>query len=172
MNNLQIFKKQIIGFEDYLVTNDGRVYSLKRNKYLRLTVGKDGYVRVTLSKDGKVFTKTVHRLVSEAFIPNSLCLPEINHIDENKQNNNACNLEWCSSKYNSNYGSRNYKNAIANNSRNKSGFRGVHFHKRDGIWCSNISINTRLIHLGNFKSKSDAIKARINAEQKYYSEVM
>lgn len=51
----------------------------------------------------------MHRLVAEAFIPNPLHLPIINHKDENPSNNNANNLEWCTYEYNANYGTRNKK---------------------------------------------------------------
>lgn len=61
---------------------------------------------VNLSKDNHVKTYRVHRLVAEAFIPNSDNLPQVNHKDENKLNNSVENLEWCSSKYNLNYGTR------------------------------------------------------------------
>ena len=55
----------------------------------------------------------IHRLVAMAFIPNPKCYKEINHKDENKLNNNADNLEWCSHKYNMKFGTRN-KRAIDN----------------------------------------------------------
>lgn len=62
----------------------------------------------------------IHRLVAEAFILNPLHLPEVNHKDEDKKNNCVMNLEWCSHKYNSNYGtilqrrlgSRNYEDIM------------------------------------------------------------
>lgn len=64
---------------------------------------------MTLSKGNIRKIASLHRLVAEAFIPNPCNYPAINHIDENKANNSAENLEWCSFKYNSNYGSRNDK---------------------------------------------------------------
>ena len=51
----------------------------------------------------------VHRLVAEAFLENKNKLPEVNHKDENKENNRVDNLEWCASKYNANYGTRNIR---------------------------------------------------------------
>jgi hypothetical protein len=56
-----------------------------------------GYLRVSL---GYGFSKRVHRLVAEAFVPNPNNLPEVNHKDGNKANNNAMNLEWCTRKDN------------------------------------------------------------------------
>ncbi len=58
------------------------------------------------NNQGERKIKKVHRLVAEAFIPNPNNLPEVNHKDENKQNPNVENFEWCTSKYNSNYGTR------------------------------------------------------------------
>lgn len=72
-------------------------------------IGKDGYVRIILCKNGKYRTFLVHRLVAEHFISNNKNLPYINHKDENKQNNYANNLEWCTAKYNCNYGDHNIK---------------------------------------------------------------
>lgn len=57
-------------------------------------------------KNGKLEHILLHRLVAMTFIKNDNMLPEVNHKDENKLNNNVDNLEWCSHKYNSNYGTR------------------------------------------------------------------
>ena len=94
--------KPIEGYEeDYAVSNCGNVKSLFRyKKQLKPSVSKNGYLTVSFCK--KRFL--VHRLVAKAFIPNPECLPQVNHRDENKQNNCVDNLEWCSAKYNMNYG--------------------------------------------------------------------
>ena len=73
----------------------------------------NGYKYVNLSKNNKTKTYRVHRLVAKAFIDNPEKLPQINHIDENKSNNQVNNLEWCTAKYNVNYGDRNFKAIIA-----------------------------------------------------------
>ena len=64
---------------------------------------------VVLSKRLKVKKHLVHRLVCQAFVPNTQNLPQVNHRDENKQNNCASNLEYCTAAYNINYGTRNQK---------------------------------------------------------------
>lgn len=111
--------KDIKGYDGlYQVSNLGRVKSLKRKvwngkKYYTipekpLKLGFNGrYYHVRLSKAGAVKIYVVHKLVAEAFIPNPNNHPVINHKDENKTNNNVDNLEWCSIKYNCNYGNRN-----------------------------------------------------------------
>ena len=70
---------------------------------------KNGYMQVTLTINTKRKYYNVHRLVAQAFIDNPQNLPQVNHKDENKLNNNVNNLEWCTAKYNCNYGSRNSK---------------------------------------------------------------
>lgn len=65
-----------------------------------------GYLSIMLYKKGKPKNYKIHRLVAQAFIPNPDNLPEVNHKDEDKTNNCVDNLEWCTHKYNSNYGTR------------------------------------------------------------------
>ena len=69
----------------------------------------NGYYQANFNVNGKRFTPLLHRIVAIAFLPNPNNYPEINHKDEDITNNNADNLEWCTSKYNANYGSRNVR---------------------------------------------------------------
>lgn len=102
---------------EYQVSNLGRIKYLPKKagfcgRKEKISIGypdKDGYLRAYLCKNGKIKTIGVHRLVALMFIPNPLQLPQINHKDENKSNNNVNNLEWCSCKYNINYGNRTSK---------------------------------------------------------------
>ena len=100
--------KDIKGYEElYQVSDLGRVRSFKSGKWqtLKNRLTPRGYYLVTLYKDGKATNKWVHKLVAQAFIPNPDNLPQVNHKDEDKLNNAASNLEWCTAKYNINYSS-------------------------------------------------------------------
>lgn len=89
--------KDVPGYESlYGVDELGNVYSLihQRSKILK-PHEKNGYLAVNLFKNGKCRHKYVHRLVAEAFVDNPYSFPVVNHIDANKHNNRAENLEWC-----------------------------------------------------------------------------
>lgn len=115
--------KPVKGYEGYYeVSNLGRVRSLdrtvidkggrpqvKKGCILKSRPDRQGYIVVALSKNRHYLHKCVHTLVADAFIPNPDNLPQINHKDEVKSNNVFTNLEWCTSKYNANYGNRNIK---------------------------------------------------------------
>lgn len=92
-------QKEIEGFHGkYFVDENGTIYSVHRQGNtgdpLKHTIKENGYERVTLRDDGKRSSRYVHRLVAEAFIPNPLNKPCINHKDGNKSNNSVDNLEW------------------------------------------------------------------------------
>lgn len=90
--------------DDYLVSSTGKVYSYITGKILRpVSSNSCGHLVVYINSKPKL----LHRLVANAFIPNPNNLPFINHRDENPRNNVVENLEWCTPRYNSNYGSRN-----------------------------------------------------------------
>lgn len=86
-------KKKI--FNSYDVYDDGRVYSHYSRKFLKPEVTKFGYLQVTLAVDRKPKRFRVHQLVAQCFVDNPDHLPMVNHIDGNKMNNHASNLEWC-----------------------------------------------------------------------------
>ena len=110
-NNNEEVWKTIDGYEEYQVSDKGRVKSLKFGKERILKPRRDtcGYLSVSLSKNGEIKQYMVHRLVAKVFIQNPNNLPEVNHLDENKENNSVENLEWCDQKYNHNYGTRNQR---------------------------------------------------------------
>lgn len=100
---------KIKGYENYEVRPNGEVINTKSGKILKPQKNTRGYLQVGLSKDGTKKHFLIHRLVAEAFIPNPLNLPCVNHRDENKTNNCISNLEWCTYEYNNNYGTRTEK---------------------------------------------------------------
>lgn len=104
----EIFR-EIDGFPDYEVSNLGRVCSFKGRypRILKPVKSSSGYLQVIMYTDRKRVTKTIHRLVAEAFLPNLDNKPQINHIDENKGNNVVENLEWVTCRGNCNHGTRN-----------------------------------------------------------------
>ena len=100
--------KNIEGYEGkYQVSNLGRVKSMiGQEKVLHPKKHRNGHLQIGLHKDKKRKTMYIHRLVAQAFIPNPDNLPCVNHKDECPSNNNVDNLEWCTQKYNCNYGTR------------------------------------------------------------------
>ena len=93
--------KDISGYEGlYQVSNLGSVRNVKTGKSKVAGITPYGYKRVVLYADGKRKWFQVHRLVAMAFIPNEEGKREVNHIDGNKLNNNAANLEWATSSEN------------------------------------------------------------------------
>lgn len=125
--------KDIKGFEGlYQVSNLGRVRSLDRQIYspgswrqrpyyfnvkgkiIKQHKSNSGYMFVRLSKDRNDYGTFVHRLVADAFIQNPNNYEYVNHKDENKHNNKVDNLEWCTAKYNINYGTCKQRNQVGN----------------------------------------------------------
>lgn len=103
--------KEIQGYEGlYAVSSKGRVKNIKTGKVLKNRINPHGYAIVALYKGNGTKPKAVmvHRLVAQAFIPNPENLPQINHIDEDKRNNNVINLEWVSASQNQRHSAHQY----------------------------------------------------------------
>lgn len=98
--------KDIKGYEGYLISSRGNVFSKYSNRILKPIKRHLNHLMICLFKDGISYNFFIHRLVAEAFIPNPDNLSCVNHKDENPLNNNVDNLEWCSYQYNNTYGTR------------------------------------------------------------------
>jgi hypothetical protein len=93
--------KDVKKFEgNYAVTDHGRVWSYKRNKWLKPFNTGHGYLVVKLSCNGKSEDQKVHRLVGEAFLKNPHNKPQINHKNGNKEDNRVSNLCWSTPREN------------------------------------------------------------------------
>jgi hypothetical protein len=110
--------RKIKGYENYSVSNYGNIRNDVTGKILKASLNGQGYKRVRLN--GK--TIKVHRLVSEAFIPNANNKKYIDHIDNDRTNNNVNNLRWVTIQEN------NFNQSISKN--NISGFKGIRWHKK------------------------------------------
>lgn len=93
--------KDIPGYKgSYRIYSTGRVYSLKTERWLRPNIAPNGYYYVNLSNNGKAKTHYIHQLVANAFIVKPDNTLEVDHIDENKLNNNIANLRWVTRFFN------------------------------------------------------------------------
>lgn len=104
----------------YQVSNTGKIKSFQKWKrakcpdeyVIKGTVANNGYAQVTLYKKNHRRKFLVHRLVAEAFVENPCNCAFVNHIDENKLNNCADNLEWCTVRYNNAYGTAKFRSML------------------------------------------------------------
>ncbi|WP_284461593.1 NUMOD4 domain-containing protein [Chryseobacterium sp.] len=115
----------------YEASNMGRIKSVERvvkrlNRYKTYTnqiipekikkgsPDKDGYLKVGLWKNNKCLTTSIHRIIANTFLDNPDVLPQVNHVDEDKQNNCVANLEWCSPIENINHGTGMLRSRLSN----------------------------------------------------------
>lgn len=108
--------KPVVGYEgDYEVSNTGAVMSLKHHHHHLMTPRNNkftGYKYVVLFRDGVGKTIPIHRLVAMAFVPNPENHECVNHINENKWDNRASNLEWCTIQQNTRHSSHKWRKRV------------------------------------------------------------
>jgi hypothetical protein len=140
-------------YPNYILTSDGKIYSKKSEKFLKPFYNTKKYQCVDLPN---VKSARIHRLVAEAFIENPNNLPQVNHIDGNKSNNDVSNLEWCDNRTNA-----------------------IHYHKskspgvsitKYGNYLTKIYLNKKQVYLGTFKTLEEANLAYSTAlDQRIFS---
>ena len=143
--------KPVVGYEGlYEVSSYGRVIRCARTtfrnnkpvnlrqKILAQTKNEKGYPQVTLVKDSKRTTIKVHRLVALAFVENPENKPEVNHINENKEDNRAINLEWVTRTENMTRGT--VQERISKNGLNKGivGVKAIHLTTGEELYFSSL----------------------------------
>ncbi len=154
--------KSINGYENYKISDHGNVKNIKTNKMLKPRVNSNGYCCVDLHDNKLRSTKSIHRLVAEAFFDNPDNKRCVDHIDRNKLNNHVNNLRFATDSENGS------NRTIGSN--NTSGIVGVYFCKDRNKWRAVIKKDGKKIHLGYFESKEEAIEARSKAEETYFKE--
>ena len=115
--------KTIFDFPDYKISNLGNIKNKKTNRILKPVINVQGYYIIDLRVNGSRFTKKLHRLIADAFIENPENKPYIDHINNDKQNNNINNLRWATASEN------NMNKSIQSN--NTNGYKGVTFDKKN-----------------------------------------
>lgn len=130
---------QIVMNKDYVIHEDGKIWSNKSNKFLKpLLNNGTGYMHVALRIDGKTINFQIHRLVAQKFHPNPENKREVNHKDGDKTNNHVDNLEWNTSSENQKHGlemglckppPRNWDGKFGYNHN-----RSIEVHQFDGAW--------------------------------------
>ena len=141
--------RSVDGFLNYQISNTGNVRNANTGRILKTHEHRDGYVIVDLRADDKRTNCKIHRLVSTAFIPNPDNKPQVDHIDNKKDNNCVDNLRWATHQ-------ENQRNKPKTLRPTTSKYIGVSWHKKAKKWEAKIKINKKSIHLGCFDEPKDA----------------
>lgn len=143
--------------KEHIDTKCRQGYRVFKTRDLKSWHNYKGYLKVSLSKNNNSHEKFVHRLVAEAFIPNPLMLPQVNHIDGNKDNNCVDNLEWCTCKENIKHS---YENNLVDAEKRASSRKDNH----------NVVFNGEIMNLSKFSRLSGISRSKAyNLLKKGYS---
>jgi hypothetical protein len=145
-----------------MISDLGRVFSIKRNKFLKLRINKEGYYYVILYNYDIVKNFRVHKLVAQSFLENKGNLQCVDHINNNKTDNRLDNLRYATSQLN-NHNTRIRKD-------NTTGVKGISFHKKCNKYYVRIMINKKQKHIGCFTTLEQATIARKKVANELFGE--
>jgi len=145
--------KTIKGFDQYRIYQDGHVYSCRYKIVLKQRILRR-YNCVGLWKDGIPYTKSIHRLVAEHFIPNPENKPLVDHIDRDPRNNMYWNLRWATRSEND------FNRKV--NIRNKLGEKYIKFRKDKNSFIVIIPIK------GDYVIKKNGDKGNLKVKTKFF----
>jgi hypothetical protein len=154
--------KFIRGYETYMISDYGKVFSIKSHRFLKPIIDAHGYYVVNLYENGIIKTFKIHRLIGIHFLENPENKKCIDHINGNTKDNTINNLRWCS------YTENNYNAKIRKD--NTTGIKGVSFKKSINKYQVRITINKKRKHIGCFKTLEEATIARKNVANKVFKE--
>lgn len=160
-NNIEIWK-QVQNYSNYLISSKGRIRNSLTNKLLIINYNRKGYGFVNLTQNRKAKSATIHRLVAKAFVENLHSKPFVDHINNNRTDNNASNLRFATNEENG------YNRIIGKN--NKSGVKGVLYHKCTKKWIASISYNGTKKYLGVYKTIEEAKQVRFKKAKELFGE--
>jgi len=142
---------EIIDYPNYLIYDDGRVYSKYTKKFLKPVLHKMGYYKIILYKDTKRKDFLIHRLIALHYISLVDGKNQVDHIDRDKTNNDISNLRWV------NHSENNINTGVQSN--NVLGHKNIGLTKYD-TYKVHIRRNKKYIYQKHFKTLDEAIVAR------------
>jgi len=83
-----------ISSDCYKINKQGDIWSIKQKKIMKPSINEDGYLKTSIYIENKRHKRYIHRLLAIQYIPNPDNLPEVDHIDRNRINNDLSNLRW------------------------------------------------------------------------------
>ena len=156
----EIFR-EIVGYENYKVSNFGNIMNVKTGRIIKSHSRKDGYLQISLCNIKK-YSFLVHRLVAIAFLENPDNKRCVDHINNNRKNNHVNNLRFATHE-------ENQMNRVLSIN-NSSGVKGVVFYKANQKWSAQIHINGIKKYLGFFETFEEAKQARQEKANEYFQE--
>ena len=151
-------------YPNYAISTLGHVLNIKTGRILKQHLSNKGYYYVNLSKNAFNKKCLIHRLMANSFLDNPQNKSWVDHINNIKSDNRLENLRYATEQENN----RNRKISI----NNTSGSKGVMYRKNRKTWLATIMVDGKLINLGTFKNKEDAIAKRKNTALQLFGEFL